>query len=219
MNTTTTKRGAKEWHPFKHILDPKVQLEDGEELGLCLDHVANVCTKPCSDRITGKGEHRDCRCLNSLEGDAEKQRAVAKYMVAFVAKPRQERHTIIMEWLRYTTTTKEKACFFIPFVADDNNKNGDEEEEEETDNDGENMLHELKNYMVCKDAISILLDYGRCKWKTCEKAVKNNSLPVHGNMGKVSNNTKKFEREVKDDLHAFFHDMNQFATPKATRFV
>ena len=219
MNTTTTKRGAKEWHPFKHILDPKVQLEDGEELGLCLDHVANVCTKPCSDRITGKGEHRDCRCLNSLEGDAEKQRAVAKYMVAFVAKPRQERHTIIMEWLRYTTTTKEKACFFIPFVADDNNKNGDEEEEEETDNDGENMLHELKNYMVCKDAISILLDYGRCKWKTCAKAVKNNSLPVHGNIGKVSNNAKKFEREVKDDLHAFFHDMNQFATPKATRFV
>jgi hypothetical protein len=217
MNMTTTKRGAKDWHPFTNLLDPNVQLEDGEALALCLEHVATVCMKPCSDRITGHRKPRDCHCLNSLEGEAEMQRAVAKYMVSFAAKPRQERHSIIMEWLRYTTTTTEKACFFIPFLVD-NNEHG-EEEVEETHNNGDNKVDELKNYMVCQDAISILLDYGRRKWKTCEKAVKHNSLPEHGNTGKASNNAKKFEREVKDDLHAFFQDMNQFATPKATRFV
>ena len=52
--------------------------------------------------------------------------------------------------------------------------------------------------------------------KCCEK----NILPVHGNKGKVTGKAKRFRDDVADDpLHEFFHQIEQFATPQATRFV
>jgi hypothetical protein len=71
---------------------------------------------------------------------------------------------------------------------------------------------------VCKDAILILLDYGRKKWKTCQ-AVLDNRLAEHGNKGRLCGPGKSFASEVKTDLHEYFHQMQQFASPKTTRFV
>ena len=81
-----------------------------------------------------------------------------------------------MEWLRYTARKDRRqkryddgCSFFIPFVApedDDDDDDGMEEDEVE-----KQPLLILKDWMVCKDAISILLDYGQKKWKTCQKAV------------------------------------------------
>jgi hypothetical protein len=63
--------------------------------------------------------------------------------------------------------------------------------------------------MVCKDAITLLPDYGRIKWRTCQNAVKNNRPPEHGNKGKVIGKGKLFASEVKDDLHEFFHQLKR----------
>ena len=140
----------------------------------------------------------------------------AKYMANFIEKPQQERHSIISEWQHYTTTTttnSNPSCFFIPFVADNDEDEEDDKEEQTDDDDGDDNkppLHALKQWMVCKDAITVLLDYGKFKWRTCQKAVKNNRPPEHGNEGKVTGKAKHFANEVKDDLHEFFHQLNQF---------
>jgi hypothetical protein len=49
-------------------------------------------------------------------------------------------------------------------MSDDDDEQYDDEMEEEP-------LIVLKDWMVCKNAISILLDYGRYKWRTCQTAV------------------------------------------------
>ena len=90
----------------------------------------------------------------------------------------------------------------------------DDDDEEEPAN-----LDELKNYMVCKDTISILLNYKKGRWTTCQKAVLSNSMPVHGNKGKLTGKAHRFATEVKDDLHEFFEELKEFGSPKATRFV
>jgi hypothetical protein len=102
----TSQIGSKiSWnHPALVITDPKVKLEDGEDLFLCCEFVSLICEQPCRDRVSGHKWKRLCQCLSILIGSEAKQRAVAAYMVAFIQKPIQERHTIIIEWLRYTAT-------------------------------------------------------------------------------------------------------------------
>lgn len=130
MNTATNKNASKNWHPFKDISARKIKLTDGEDLNLCLNFVQDICEGQCCDRTSGHNHPRSCDCLSILRENVERQLAVSKYMVAFIARPQQERHSIVMEWLRYTTT-KTGPCFFIPFVADkeqDGREDGEEEE-------------------------------------------------------------------------------------------
>jgi hypothetical protein len=148
-----------------------------------------------------------------LRDNAARQAAVARYMDDFITtRPHQERHSIVSEWIRYTHTTNSDLCFFIPFISDDD----DETQGEAGDND---PLHPLKEWRVCKNAISVLLDYGIRKWQTCQEAILQNKLPTHGNKGKVLGKAKRFADHVKDDLHSFFQHIKQFGAPKATRFV
>jgi hypothetical protein len=63
--------------------------------------------------------------------------------------------------------------FLIPFIASED----DDEEDSDDDELEKQPLLILKDWMVCKDAILILLDYGRKKWKMCDKAVVHNWLP------------------------------------------
>ena len=69
-------------------------------------------------------------------------------------------------------------------------------------------LEVLKDWMVCKPAIALLFDYGQSKWRTCQVALAENWLPVHGNKGKkLLGPPKHVTAEVKGDLHDFFHEM------------
>jgi hypothetical protein len=234
-NMATSKRGVRESHPFKDICNPKKKLEEGQNINLCFEFVEKICKESCRDRLTGKRSARTCRCLSILQENAERQAAVAKYLANFIAKPQQERHSIIMEWQRYTLTTTAERCFYIPFISEKDDDEypigtGEDADEAKDEGDGnernnnineptEHPLHALKEWMVCKDAISLLLDYGCVKWRTCKQAVLNNKLPEHGNKGKLLGNAKRFADEVKDDLHEFFAQIRQFATPRATRVV
>ena len=207
-------KGAKDWHPFSIMSNRKVKLEEKEGFALCFDFVADVCNNTCVDFISGHKSKRTCQCLSILRDSAARQAAVAKYMASFGAKRVQERHSIVMEWQRYTSgAANSDRCFFLPFLTDD-----DDDEYPQGDND-DNPLDALKDWMVCRDAISLLLDYHKVKWKTCRDAVVNNKLPEHGNKGKVLGRAKRFAEEVKEDLDLFFQEMKQFSTPTATRVV
>ena len=229
----TTKRGQKPWHPFSNILDPAIKLAEGEDVASCFTFVEEVCVLPCRNRITGNKMKRVCNCLSILVDNADRQQAVANYMALFIRKPVQERHSIIMEWMRYTSHADINArCYFLPFVVSDDGDNpflGDDEEIDEGNGEDEfepavgelnnNGVLELKPWMVCRYAISLLLDYGRIKWQRCQTAVSKNLLFEHGSKGKVPGTAKRFSREVKEDLHKFFHQMKQFGQTKSTRFV
>ena len=208
-----------EYHPFRDIISRKIKLIAGEEFDLCFNFVQAICSEPCRDRISGHRRHPNCHCLSILEDNVARQEAVAKYMAAFAKKPVQEKHSILIEWIRYTTNAAaDDACFYIPFISEKNANLADEDDDDD-DDDSNNSLHALKEHMVCRNAICHLLWFGQSKWKTCTNAVKKNILPVHGNKGKITGKAKRFRDDVADDLHEFFHQMEQFATPQATRFV
>jgi hypothetical protein len=140
INMAINKIGSKTWHhPSKVITDPKVKLEDGEDLFLCCEFVSSIWEQPCLDRILGHKRKRLCQCLSILIGSEARQTAVGAYIAAFIQKPVQERHSIIMEWLRYTARKERRqkryddgCSFFIPFVAPED----DEEQDYDDDDDG-----------------------------------------------------------------------------------
>ena len=100
--------------------------------------------------------------------------------------------------------------FLLPFIADDENDN---------DNDFGGTLEELCTHKGCKSAIACILDFGTTQWATCQDAVDNNRIIVHGNKNRVLGKGKRFQNEVKDDLLEFFEEMKQFAQPHSTRIV
>jgi hypothetical protein len=114
MNVTTKKQGLKSQHPFMDINNPRVKLEEGEDLFLCVQFLELICTQPCCDQISGHKRNQRCSCLCILIGSDARQMAVAKYMVVvFANKPQQERHSIIMEWLRYTPSMLKKKTTIV----------------------------------------------------------------------------------------------------------
>ena len=226
MATTNHRSGTKNhWHPFHTIGNKKIQLVEGEDVFLCCEFVSQICEEPCRDVISGHKYKVSCSCLSILIGSDERQAAVARYMASFATKPPQEKHSIVVEWLRYTKSAAKNnadgACFFIPFLAPENDENDDSEgeDDEEDDNDAR-PLDILKDWMVCRHAIAVLIDYGRKKWRTCQAALAANRLPIHGNKGKTMlGPSKHVTDEVKGGLHDFFHEIKQFGMPKTTRFV
>ena len=101
MNTTTNKQaGAREWHPFQEIVSRQLKLLENEKFERCFDFVRDISDKPCRDSTSGHEHSRSCHCLSILQDKVALQAAVAKYMADFIAKPQQERHSIIMERLR-----------------------------------------------------------------------------------------------------------------------
>lgn len=76
------------------------------------------------------------------------------------------------------------------------------------------LLEALKDYKVCKHAISILLDYRQCKLDCCKKAVAQNILPEHWNKGRVTGKAKSFADKMKDDLFAFLMQRRSLANPR-----
>ena len=56
-------------------------------------------------------------------------------------------------------------------------------------------------------------------WKTCEDAMKNNTILMYGLVGKPSNGANEFNLLVKAGLHAFFENLKTYLEPVATQFV
>ena len=55
-------------------------------------------------------------------------------------------------------------------------------------------------------------------WKTCQNAIKTNTIPSHGNTNNAKK-SRKFDETVSDDLHLFFEELKLFAEPMPTKKV
>ena len=85
MSSFITRKGSKEWHPFKEIVDRNKKLEVGEDFLMCCEFVSEICNKPCRDRMSGMSRTRKCCCLALLQDNTPRQEAVARYMAAFIS--------------------------------------------------------------------------------------------------------------------------------------
>jgi len=77
----------------------------------------------------------------------------------------------------------------------------------------------LRSYKVCRRAIGFILGINKAAWETCQKAVKMNIIPCHGNRYKRSGRGKQFDEEIRDDLIAYLEDLKSQAEPRSTRVV
>ena len=214
------KKGQKAWHPFRLFRDKDTQLFAEEKIDACQEYLCHEAIADCCrNRVTVRNQFLTCKCLHILRENDEAQESVARYMLFFLNKSKPDRQQIIMEWLRYTQQNSRdqvleddgnSRVFLLPFIADDEN---------DDDDDFGGTLEELRTHKVCKSAIACIMDFGITKWATCQDAVDNNRIPVHGNKNRVLGKGKRFQNEVKDDLLEFFEEMKQFAQPQSTRFV
>jgi hypothetical protein len=87
-------------------------------------------------------------------------------------------------------------------------------------NDPENNLQVLSedSPFICSSAIQIVSGKKGSFWRTCIRAVQNNTIPEHGLVGKSSNNSK-VEAETLDSLCTFFGEVESLCEVIPTRFV
>ena len=74
------------------------------------------------------------------------------------------------------------------------------------------------NELICKHRLSALIGYGKKKWLACAKLLKENKTPLHGLVGKESNNNQ-LNRGYKGILEMYFQEILTLAVPRATRIV
>ena len=82
-------------------------------------------------------------------------------------------------------------------------------------------LEELANHKVCMSAIGEILDIRRGQWDTLKCHVYNNSIPTHGNKGKIdTGKAKSFTQDVKPSLMEFFEELKIHHTqPCSTKVI
>jgi hypothetical protein len=140
-----------------------------------------------------------CTCLHDLQGQEDYLdiAQVATYLTSFACCSKEDEQRMVMEWVKYAKlvaygqSRKEQIRrFLLPG-------------------------HPL-TYMICKNALAMMIGFGQSKWTTVTKLVKQNKNPTHGLRQKTSNNSKP---GVLDDLHVYFDRLKDFGAPRATPIV
>ena len=215
-------------HPFQELRKPqyrgkKNRMEADDEINLCIAYLktADSCKQwsvPNKKIRMKYPQIRRCHCIEFLSEDdqGDQREAVAKYMMLYFEKSKPHKQQIIMEWLRYTEDSTTACRFLLP-VCDreyDVTINNDEAVQEFS-----NKVTALRSYKVCKSAIGFILGINKDAWNTCQKAVKKNMVPQHGNRYQRSGRGRQFDGEIKDDLMVFLEGLKSEAEPQSTRVV
>jgi hypothetical protein len=129
-----------------------------------------------------------CNCLYFLNTDDVGRKAAANFVVGFCQDHRSGRQSVVMERSRCAAKvinnvlrTNEglgRKCYPLPF---------------ESELEGQLVADQLNDALVCKSSLMEILLTKKTFWRTCETAVKNDSMPTHGNKGKDPPNSKIFK--------------------------
>ena len=208
---------TKTYHPYSSFRVLKSEdLNDGDKLEMCMSHIVHSSSF-CRRLKTkaGKGPFHECWCLEILKDEKDEdgnivnsredeREAVASYMTFFYKKPKEERQQIVMDWIRYTEDKNDHRKYHLPFI---NVNYEDESIVSDDDDDGNTpLLAALKSHRVCKAALAHLLDVRSVQWRTCQNAVRNNTIPTRGNKFRRAGKGKAFDDHVRGDLHVFLEE-------------
>ncbi len=152
--------------------------------------------------------HHVLNTMDSAVNNTRTMKEVSAYVVFFSRLKREERIREVMGWKKYAdkiekaSLTKKSYC--LPLTS-----TSDEYDDPNPDN----------NLMICANAMLAILGKGKKFWKTCCDATIRNTVPMHGSMGKTSNNILDPNSDVLISLGCFFEEMQELAEPRATRLV
>jgi hypothetical protein len=168
-----------------------------EEQSLLQDHCVTT---------TNSRKQLSCSCMTVFQRIDERQEApwtdaVAKYMVYFIRKPKQEQQKTVILWIKHSKIARKNPdrtwCIYnIPCLL------------QSSSNDNEPVEWFLQDApRICHSALLTILGKGRVFWTTCCKAAATNQLPTHGLRGRPSNRARLFDEAVADDLRIFFEEL------------
>ena len=158
----------------------------------------------CTDKNTNC--KLTCRCLAVLDGNEMFCQAVAEYQLMFKnLKPAAEQKKIVIEWMRSNRDEERRRLYRIPFILHE---------------DDDHLLYtNLRNQLICANAMMGLLGRGYKWWLDCTHHHRNMTIPQHKLTGKVSNNKRKFDDDFADDLHDHFVKLQSESEIISTRWV
>jgi hypothetical protein len=213
-------------HPFTIFRKPvNSRMESEDKLECCISYLrkAEPCrwfSKPNKKLNTQKTP--GCTCIQWLsDPDKEDEReAISYYMMCFYLKKKVDRQMLLMEWIRYTndtTSSQLTSCsFYLPICDRPKDPTIGEDEREAFSN----KVVVLKDYKICKSALGFILGFGKDAWRTCVKAVKTNSIPIHGIQARgIKNRSKQFEASIRPDLDKFMEEISNLAETRCTKAV
>mmetsp|Transcript_23130 Transcript_23130/g.33581 ORF Transcript_23130/g.33581 Transcript_23130/m.33581 type:complete len:259 (-) Transcript_23130:565-1341(-) len=75
------------------------------------------------------------------------------------------------------------------------------------------------NHLICRSALARIIGWGRYQWNGIRQRLRKNlTVPIHGSVGKKSNNSRyKVERDIR--MRAFFDKIEALYSPRATQIV
>jgi hypothetical protein len=161
-----------------------------------LDHIG-LDDIDCLD-IKNNNRPTNCRCMGIITRLSEPDAVLAiDYLFGFAILPKADQQSLLTEWIKYGDTIsraytrgdgRKRACFLLPGTT----------------------------YMICKDALCLLLGIGKKAWKTVMTMAKNNLPPSHGLSGQVGN---KLNDSMEDLLKEYFLELLTMAQPRATLVI
>ena len=217
-----------------HVLrsvTPKIKGFDTDNAILrCIEYIQNTVANTTCKRPAGQGAREtmcDCMTIFGEVGMERSARAVARYMVRWASFPQVTKRELFYEWKKFAKNhasllldipMENRAgrsihrTYVLPMCTEAAN-----EDEDDDENDIAPLQEDVVKIMVCRNAITGLLDIGR----RMIKASITNPGRDHGLVGRkgAQSNAGKRLQEVNLSLDAYFAQLATEGTPFATRII
>ena len=202
------------WETSLELKKKKSNLSDSDRKVLITDRIEELSGKQC---FYTQKKVKKCSCLSSLQGDGVAMDAVASYILFWAKMDPLQQKILLIEKIKaiylaerligrqiLRSTTEGTKPFQLPFLAAEN---------------AETNL-KLISILICKHSLAALHLYGVRAFASLEANAKENTLPVHGNAGKLSKQSLDHRDNVVPLLKDFFlNDILPLAGPRPTRWT
>ena len=178
-----------------------------------MQYLEQLSTQNCCyfDRV--KGKEKNCKCLSFLHKNNSAKRAIANYIMDWVALDSNKMILIneirtVNEMANFKGCAKSRVAmenfYHIFFIATNDNV----------------INNSLSTIRICQHAFAAIFRQGRFAFNTLQSHAKNNTVPVHGNTGRLSLQTRKIKEEVYPRLKLHFENVIlPLSAPRPTRFT
>ena len=202
----------KTWKQILQLDKKSSELTDSERRILITDHLEVLSIKKC---FFIPSHPKKCHCLSFLQGHLTYRKAIASYILVWASMDKLPQQLTMIQQIKLVNTLIKSAStsfyrgkepFPIPFFSvDDATAN-------------ENLT--LSTITICKHSYAALHNIGRGALGALECHAKDNTFPIHGNVGRISGRDKKYNEQVLPFLQDFFtNEIIPLAGARPTRFT
>jgi hypothetical protein len=202
------------WEMILELQKRKSNLGDVERVVLITDRIEELSGKQC---FYTPNKPKKCSCLSTLQGDSNAMDAIGSYILFWAKLNPLQQKIMLIEKIKaihvaerligrqlLCSTIEVTKPFQLPFyateIAETNSK--------------------LSSICICKHSLAALHSYGIKAFISLEKHAKENTMPTHGNVGKLSKQTLDHRNNVVPLIKDFFvNDILPLAGPRPTRWT